>query len=372
MANKIKYTYKKKSMAMDSAKVGALAENPSELDRLGVVVTDDFMSQSGGVPSFALDSITAGVTTPATGTPVQFLQAFLPGVVYVLTKVRKADYIAPVSTAGAWHMKEIVLKVMEHTGSPRFYSDHGGIPFSSFNETYVTRQVLQFELGVMLTKLADERAAATGTNPQAVKRTALANAFEILRNDIAFNGFDVGNGETYGLLNDPLLPAYVTVDANASGDTEWADKTVADRISNLLTAASALRVQSGGNVDPKKDSIKLTMPLSVVDLLNSVDESTGSSKSVQQWITENYSNWTIEDAPQFDSANAGDNVFYLSADSVDDGSSDDNVVMTQIVPAKMVALGSEQKAKGSLEAYTAAYAGVFVKRAYAIVRYSGI
>jgi hypothetical protein len=373
MADSIKYTYKPLSVAMDAAKINMLAENQDQLERLGIVVTDKFKSDQGQtIVPYALDSITQPVTTPANGTPVQFLQAFLPGVVNILTKVRKADYIAPVSTAGDWFMEEVVLKVMEHTGSPRLYSDHGAIPLASFNETYVKRQIVRFELGVQMTNLADACAAATGTNPQAEKRGALANGFEILRNDIAFNGFDIGNGTTYGMLNDPLLPAYVTVANGAGGDSEWSTKTVAEKVSDLLTAASALRVQSGGNVDPKKDIAKLTMGLSVVDLLSDVDDSMGSAMSVQKWLNDNYPTWVIEDAPQFDGANAGANVFYLSAEKVDDGSSDDNAVMTQIVPAKMVALGTEQKAKGTIEAYTAAYAGVFVKRAYAVVRYTGI
>lgn len=331
------------------------------------------MDDSGvNKPGFALDAATQPVNALAVGTPAQFLQEFLPGVVNVLTKVRKADYIAPVSTAGDWHLEEVVLKVMEHTGSPQLYSDHGAVPFASFHENYIRRQIVRFELGVQMAPLADARASATGTNPDAQKRGALANAFEILRNNIAFYGYDIGNGDTYGLLNDPLLPSYVTVANGAGGDTEWDTKTVAERISDLVTAASALRVQSGGNIDPEKDRIKLTLPLSIADLINEVDSSTGSAKTVKQWISENYSNWTIENAPEFDSANAGANVFYLAAETVQDGSDDDGQVMTQIVPAKMVALGTEQKAKGSFEAYSSAYAGVLVKRAFGVVRYSGV
>ena len=47
--------------------------------------------------------------------------------------------------------------------------------------------------------------------------------------------------------------------------------------------------------------------------------------------------------------------------------------MIQVVPAKMRAMGSVQSVKGgTTEAYSSAYAGVFTKRPYAIVRYSGI
>jgi hypothetical protein len=368
----IKYTYKTKDVpAMDSAIINGLANSPEQLDRMGIIITPKFQ-QDQFKPGFALDAATQPVNTQAVGTPAQFLQEFLPGVVNVLTKVRKADYIAPVSTAGDWHLEEVVLKVMEHTGSPQLYSDHGAVPFADFHENYVKRQIVRFELGVQMAPLADARSSATGTNPDAQKRGALANAFEILRNNIAFYGFDIGNGETYGLLNDPLLPSYVTAANGVSGDSEWTEKTVAERISDLVSAASGLRVQSGGNIDPEKDPIKLTLPLSIADLINEVDDSTGSAKTTKQWIGENYANWTIENAPEFDGANAGANVFYLSAEKVEDGSDDDGQVMTQIVPAKMVALGTEQRAKAPFEAYSSAYAGVMTKRAFGVYRVSGV
>ena len=64
--------------------------------------------------------------------------------------------------------------------------------------------------------------------------------------------------------------------------------------------------------------------------------------------------------------------FYLWANSVEDGGTDDKRTMAQVVPAKFMALGVEQRAKAYLEDFTNATAGVFVKRPYAITRWSGI
>lgn len=376
MHTQIKYVYPTESVAMDANAITVLASDPTKLDKLGISFSESFLAKSIGsaMDASAMDAgITQPVTTPANGNSIQYLQAILSGTVNILTKVRKADMIAPVATAGEWHTEEVVLKTMEHIGTPQLYSDFGGVPLASFNETYERRQVVRFELGAVHTQLADARSAAAGTNPQNEKRAAVATAFEMLRNDIAFNGFNVGTGETYGILNDPNLPAYVTVATGSGGDTTWASKTAAERVSDLVTAASALRVQSGGNLDPENDPLKLELPLSIVDLINESDTSFTNGMTVKEWISKNYPNWIIESIPQFDAANGGDNVFYLHALNVADSGTDGGEVMPQIVPAKMRAMGSVQNEKGgTTEGYTSALCGVFTKRPFAVYRATGV
>jgi hypothetical protein len=57
---------------------------------------------------------------------------------------------------------------------------------------------------------------------------------------------------------------------------------------------------------------------------------------------------------------------------VNDGSTDGGLTWAQNVPTKFRALGVEKKAKGYIEDYTNATAGVMVKRPYAITRITGI
>ena len=80
----------------------------------------------------------------------------------------------------------------------------------------------------------------------------------------------------------------------------------------------------------------------------------------------------VVSAPQLNAANGGANVFYLYAEHVEDGASDDSRTWVQVVPAKFQALGVERQAKAYIEDYTNATAGVLLKRPYAVVRYSGI
>lgn len=374
MSTQVKYIYPAKSFAMDEDAISMLASSPDKLAKLGIGATDDFISSlAKNQISIAMDAgIVQPVTTPSNGTPVQFLQSFLPGVVNVLTKVRKADMLVPVATAGQWHDEEVVLKTMEHMASPQLYSDHGGVPLASFNETYERRQIVRFELGAQMTQLADARAAATGTNPQAEKRGAVANAFEILRNSVAFYGFNIGNGKTYGWLNDPNLSAFVTVATGGGGDTTWASKTAAEKVADLVTGLNALNIQAGGNIDITKDAISLQLPLSVQGELYKSDSSFNNGMTTKEWLDKNFPNVSIEVVPEFDGADAGENVFYLKAENIVDSGTDGGETAIQVVPSKMMALGTENKAKGTLEAYTNALAGTWVKRPFGVVRYSGV
>ena len=375
MSTQLKYKFPSTGLAMDAADAKALALRPASLEKLGLSVSPEFSrSFNRNAISVALDAgITQPVTTPSNGTPVQFLQEFLPGVINILTVVRKADQVAPVVTAGEWHFEEIVLKTMEHTSNAQLYSDHGGVPLVSFNETYERRQVVRFELGIQQNPLADARAAATGTVPQNEKRQALAEGFEILRNDIAFNGFNVGTGKTYGILNDPSLPAYITVATGAGGNTTFASKTAVEIINDISTALRALEIQAGGNIDPTINAISLEIPLAFNHFLTRSDGSFNNGMTAMEWLNKNYPTVKVVTVPQFNEANAGESVFYLKAVSVDNSGTDGGESMIQVVPAKMRAMGSVQNEKGgTTEGYTSAYAGIFTKRPYAVVRYTDI
>src|SRR5271169_6691706 len=63
------------------------------------------------------------VTTASVTTPVQFLQNWLPGFVYIITSARKIDELVGIMTAGAWEDEQIVQGVMELVGTSLPYGD---------------------------------------------------------------------------------------------------------------------------------------------------------------------------------------------------------------------------------------------------------
>lgn len=310
------------------------------------------------------------INTGTISTPAQFLQNWLPGLVRTITRARVIDELIGMTVGGSWEDEEVVQQILEPTGNPQPYGDANNIPLASWNPSYERRTVVRFELGLQVGRLEEARTSRIpNINTAAEKRNSVALALEILRNRVGFYGYISGDGRTFGLLNDPQLPAYVTV-ANPGSGTSWAVKTFLQINADIRTAAAGLQSQSGGTIDPMRDATVLAIPLNRAQYL-SVTSDFGIS--VREWIRQTYPNMRIVVVPEFDLANGGANVFYLYAERIDgDGSSDDGRVFDQIIPAKMRSLGVEQRAKSYVEDYTNATAGVMLKRPYAVYRGSGI
>ena len=362
----------------DEAHKRAVCENYQDLSRYGIgfdsrdvermafFLRDQYEQQDG----FGLDAnLTAPLTTASITTPVQFLQAWLPGFVEVITAARRIDMLVGVTTQGSWEDEEIVQGVLEKTGNAVLYGDYTNVPLSSWNVNYERRTIVRFEEGMIVGRLEEARAAAIRTNSPENKRAAAATALEIERNRIGFNGFNSGSNRTYGFLNSTDLPAYVTVTDGASGSSTWSTKTFLEIIADLRGAFQSLRTQSQEQVDPMEDQTTLAIATNSVDYLTTV---TDFGISVRDWLKEAYPKARIVSAPELNSANGNANVFYLYAETVSDSGSDDNRTWIQVVPQKFQTLGVDQRAKSYVEDYSNATAGLMLKRPYAVVRRSGI
>jgi hypothetical protein len=325
----------------------------------------------------AMDDYQPSVTTPSISTPVQFLQEWLPGFVFVVTKARKIDDLVGVTTQGRWEDEQIVQGVMEHSGEAVAYGDYANIPLSSWNTNFETRTVVRFEEGLSVGRLEEARSSAMRVSSAESKRKAAAESLEIKRNEVGFYGYNQAGGtlsgtpqnRTFGFLNDPNLPAYVTVATGASGFTEWSTKTYLEITADIRSWFSALRIQSGSRIDPANEPMTLALPTSAVDFL-SVTSDFGNS--VRQWLSETYPQTRVVSAPELDAANGGENVAYLYAEGINDESTDDSRTWVQVVPTKFQSLGVEQKAKRYVEDYSNATSGVMLKRPFAVYRASGI
>lgn len=343
-------------------------EKYGNLSRLGINLDVQDVKQMAAAIAMDADLV-APLTNASVTTPIQFLQSWLPGFVEVVTAARKIDTLLGIVTQGKWEDEEIVQGVMEYTGEAIPYGDYTNVPLSSWNVEFERRTVVRFEEGLMVGKLEELRASAMNVNSPSSKREAAARALEIIRNSVGFSGYNNGQNRTYGLLNDPSLPAYVSVPVGGAGDTEWATKTFLEITADIRTWLSALRTQSGDTIDPGSTPITLALATAARDYMSTTSD---FGNSVQDWLNETYPNVRVESAPEFDGANGGENVAYLYADTVDDGSSDDNRSIIQIVPAKFQTIGVEQRSKTYVEDFSNATAGVMVKRPYATYRASGV
>lgn len=311
----------------------------------------------------------SALSTPSIAAQIQFLQTWLPGFVQFATAARNIDKLIGMQTVGAWEDEEVVQRTLEPIGNAMPYLDHTNVPLASWNVNFERRTVVRFELGLLVGTLEEMRSARMRLATAAEKRKAVQLALEIQRNRIGFYGYNNGNNRTYGLLNDPQLPAYQTVANGAGGSPLWSSKTFLEITKDLRLALSQLRTNSKDVIDPKSTPITLAIATSRVDLLTITSD---FGISVLDWLRTNYPNVRIESAPELDDANGGAAVFYMYADKVDDGSTDDSAVIAQIVPAKFMALGVEKRSKSYVEDFANATAGTLVKRPYAVVRLTGI
>lgn len=312
----------------------------------------------------------AMVTTPSNATLLQFTQAWLPGTIRIMTAARKIDELLGERVVGSWEMGSVVQKIMEPVGAAQPYSDHGNVPFSSYNATYEEREIVRFEQGFQVGALEDARAALMRDNAAGEKRDAAMMALEISRNRLGFYGYNSGTNRTYGLLNDPGLLPYVTVPAGAGGSTKWMDKTFTEITRDLRTAFAAIRVRSADNIDPKKAQMTLATGTSVIEFLSIQNEL--ATQSVGEWLAKNYPNVRTESAPELDAANGGANVAYLYVEKVDSSGDDAGQVIQQLIASKVHPLGIEKRVKTTVEDYTNALAGVMVTRPFAVYRMTGV
>ena len=359
----------------DQAQKDKLCEQYQMLKQVGIGIDHNDLQKMvnyyrANPESVGMDAnLTTPLTTASITTPVQFLQAWLPGFVEIITAARRIDNLVGITTQGSWEDEEIVQGVLEHTGNAPIYGDYTNVPLASWNVNYERRTIIRFEQGMVVGRLEERRAAAIRTNSAENKRAASARALEIERNRVGFNGFKSGAGRTYGILNETDTPAYVDVADGASGSSEWSNKTFLEITADLRAAFSALRTQSQEQVDPMKDMTTLAVATDSVDFLTTVSD---FNMSVYDWLQKNYPRCRVESVPEFNDANGGDSVFYLYAETVSDSGSDDNRTYIQVIPTKFQTLGVDQRAKSYVEDYSNATAGIMLKRPYAIVRRSGI
>ena len=315
-----------------------------------------------------MDSALVGPAGGNLGAPLQNLQNWLPGVVRKVTTVRNADALMGVQTAASWEDEEIIQTAAELTGKAELYGDVTNIPLAGYNTTYERRSIIRFEQGVMMGTLEEARAAKANISMAVEKRAAAAESLDIIRNRVAFYGYNQPDTRVFGFLNDPNLPAYTNVAAGAGGLT-WAVKTFLEITRDIREMVTALVTQSGGRIRPQDTDMTLALPLGFEEYMGVTSD---FGVSVGDWLSKTYPRIRVETAPELAGANGGASVAYLYAERVADSGTDGGEVIAQIVPARFQALGTEKRAKGVVESYTNGLAGVMTKRPYGVVRRSGL
>ncbi len=345
------------------------AKNYKSLKRLGIVLDDNSLNTLASY-RYSMDSQQqAPVTVASIPNLVQFLQNWVPGVVRILTAARKADEAIGIATIGSFEDEQVVVTVIEDQASAVPYGDTSDIPLASFNANYNAFTVVRLSIGTEVNILEEARGSRQRINVSDEKRISCSEALEIGRNTIAFFGYNSTNNQTYGILNNPNLPAYYTVPNGVSGSPLWSTKTFLEITADIRGMISRLLTNSQERANPEDVETTLLLPTNSVVYLTVVSN---FGISVRDWLTQTYPKIRVVSAPQLNGANGGANVAYLYADEVLDSGTDGGDTWLQPVPAKLMLTGVEKLVKGYREGYLNATAGAIVKRPFAVVRASGI
>lgn len=336
----------------------------NDLKTLGISMDEAVKPEVIRNRNYAMDASVPLQTAATISNPVQFFQYWEPEAVEIVTAAMKIDDIVGRTIAGNFEDEEIVVTVMERTGSAHPYTDTANINLASWNQNFMARSIVRFEEGLEVGYLESLRASRMRIDTHKEKAAAAALSLAIEHNNIGFYGYANGLNKTYGLLNDPNLPAYQTVAEGSSG-TSWSGKTFNEITSDIITAVSQLVNQLGGLFDPIRDGFTISMALQSTQFLNTMNEL--GTKSVSQWISDTYPKCRIVAAVQLNEANGGENVMYLHVDSLNG-----KPVVKQYVQDVLRLVGVEKRAKVSVEDYASATAGVVVTQPLGFVRYSGI
>ena len=351
------------SIPAAQVKAYAMDSNTTEttIDALGIHYTKNAMDE---FRAYATDAAPTLQTTASNMTPIQFLQYWIPEMIKIVTASRDADEILGRDFAGSWEDEEIVQPVIEYTGQARPYGDKTTLNLADFNMNYETRTIVRFEQDVEVGKLEAARAAKQRVDAMGAKRYACAQSLAINANSIAFNGYYTGINKTYGLLNDPNLPAYGTLATGSGGYTTFATKTFNEIVADFKTMISALRVKTGNNFKPESEAFTVAFGPSVMESMYTVNQL--GNTSVLEWLKKTYPQIRIATAVQLDKANSGANVIYIFADRIAG-----QKVIAQYMQDALRLVGVEQKAKGAVESYSNATAGAFLRVPLGLVRYTG-
>lgn len=332
-------------------------------------VQDAKLAASLGFPT--LDAQPASLTTTASITnPVQFLQTFLPGTVRVLQAPTTLEEAIGFTQAGTWEGAEIVQQIMEWAGFTREYGDWQAKPTTSWNRNFDKQNIVRFEVGVNVGRLEEARAAHSNISDANEKQGAATLILQQILNDVGYNGYNSGDNLTFGFLNNPNLPAYVPVADNAGATSKlWANKTWLERQKDVISWANGLLTNSKGRVNVKTQPSTLMIPLALDNFFSST---TDLGYSLKKWFDDNYPMARLMAVPNLDLAASGLNAVYWFADSVPDSGTDDGSTFRQVIPARMVSLGTEQQVGGYKTGYSCATAGTFALRPFAVYRASAM
>lgn len=204
------------------------------------------------------------ITTPNTTVPAEFLSYISPNVVRILTAPREVVRLGREVKNGDWTTAYVKWRTQEDVGVTQPYSDYADVGTSDVNFDWNTREQYLFQTIIQYGDLEVALSSEARISLAAAKQEAAVHVIDIEANRFYFQG--VAGREIYGISNDPNLPAAITAQPGASGNTQWATKTPEEIYNDILDLFGQLVDQSNGIIDVNTRLVLGMSPQSYVQL----------------------------------------------------------------------------------------------------------
>jgi hypothetical protein len=353
------------SMSMDQV------ENYQALQSMGLNFPTNVVAATAKAyaKAYAMDDNQGLVTTATIGTPVQFLQTWLPGFVRTQTVARKIDSVIGMTTVGRGMTRKSCRASSSPWASRCSYGDATNISLASWNTNFERRTVVRFEKGFEVFRLEAARAGASASTPAARSATALHRASKCSATSWASTGLQ-RRQQPHVRLPERPQPAQL----RHRGDGRVLVHPVGEQdVHRDLPGHPLGRGRAADPVAGQHQPVQRPDDPDGGDGGVPVPDDPGGLR--QHVATAVDPRDVPADArrvgPATERGQRRRERVLPDADTVEDGSSDNGRVFDQLVPAKFMALGVQQLPKSFIEDFTMATAGTLLKRPWAVVRRSG-
>ena len=285
----------------------AWLEDAAQLADHGIVVPgcttytpDDWKRNS----DLAMDAQPTLVTSPSGAIPALLTTSIDPTVTHVLFTPSKAEEILGTVRKGTWLDETMLFPMVENTGEVSSYGDFNSNGSADVNMNWPNRQSYLFQIVEQYGDREIERAGLGKINLVAEKGVSSATALTKFMNLTHF--FGVAGLQTYGLINDPNLPASIIPGTKAYGSTKtWfsggtVQATANEIYQDVMSLFAQLVIQSGGLIEAEDKLVLALSPTMAVAF-----KTTNSYKvNVYALLKENFPNIRFVTAVQYGAMSA--------------------------------------------------------------------
>jgi hypothetical protein len=279
---------------------GAYAERGLVLPGVKMFTPDEWKSSNLSLEQLAMDAAAGPLSTdPNAALPAILTTAVDPDVIrIVFAPLQMAEILGGERKVGDWLAETRLFPVVEDTGEVSSYDDYSVNGRAGINFNYPALQSYLFQTIIEYGDRETARAGLMKINYVGdVTRAAagLLNRFGNLSYAFGISGL-----QSYGLLNNPYLSAYITPAVKAWGGTTWFDNgspaaTANEVYNDIVALVERLISQTNGTVDINSKMTLAMAPPSQV----AMTFANSFGVYVRALLKEGYPNLTVKTAVQY-------------------------------------------------------------------------